>query len=36
MHRLELDGRPLAGNTVPLERAFIKHRVRVIMGTDRR
>ena len=34
--RLELDGRPLEGNTVPMERAFIKHRVRVIMGADQR
>ncbi len=31
--RVELDGRPLEGNTVPLERAFIKHRVRVVMGS---
>jgi cyclic beta-1,2-glucan synthetase len=30
--RVELDGRLLAGNTVPLERSFIKHRVRVVLG----
>jgi cyclic beta-1,2-glucan synthetase len=30
--RVELDGRPLKGNTVPLEKGFLKHRVRVIMG----
>lgn len=34
--RLEPDGRPLEGNTVPLERAFIKHRVKEILGTGPR
>jgi cyclic beta-1,2-glucan synthetase len=34
--RLALDGRPLAGTTLPLERAFIKHRVKAIVGAGRR